>query len=830
MLGLTATVSAAPVYLNMAEKDAAKLERETARVMAMNDQEVLNLLPKRSGIYFVKCPVKNCGNAQGQRYSWSPDRPDVITCKFCKTSFPSAAYPENKTVRVVPPSGKTLEYRYYESPEGLEYYFRAGIEFRKAEWFSTVAYKLGQLYQLTGDAKYARRAALIISGIARNYPDFAWKYDFPFSKVEWENGVPKKLRPSFRTARWSWWAYMDIPRELVLAYDLIKPQVGEADRTLIEGFFKETCDGVLANQDQYHNMSPVFWIDLIIVGRVTDSDKYVRTAMDRSNLFMDKFFHFDGFWQEAALSYHHQSSGLINGVSRYLDGYGDFNAATGFPALKAALDLSKTMRYPDGRPVPMADTWMRKYSSQKPVTDAQSYLYPAIGYAMLGDAENQFHLAFTPKNGHRHYDTLGISLYSHGREMLSDLGYTHTRMHQYGVMTPAHNMVTVDQQNHATGGIGRGKGNIEYMDIDDPAVRIIAVDARAAQPKLSHNRRAAFMVRCGQGDDYYIADFYELGKGAECYDYFLYGDADRDDVLTVRGADGKPLQPEPFAMMPEAERRKWRAPEHEQDWKEAFKRYFAYGYFKDTVLNKYNPGDDSVRLDFTADGSTCSVFVPVKDEKNLRILTGKGPSHRRSNENNHTVMNYFRNFLCLRYEKPDQDVAYTNVIHPHGGESLVRSVERLRPNLLKINLPERTDYVFVHLDRPFEANGVKLSGLYGLVSFGGDGQVVHRHVVRQSVASDITAAEGSVLRYRPVRLTDPSPFLKVVNPGTGIAYGYFSDRIGPDSTQVAGPLGFEVVDGALKFKSFPQYHLKGKNQTVFFERDVNNTAISRKAF
>jgi hypothetical protein len=802
----------------MVKKDISKLEYETARVMKMSDEEVLKLLPKRSGIYFVKCPIKNCGNAQGQHFTWSPDKPEVITCKFCKTSFPSSDYLENKTVQVVPPSGKTLEYRYYESPDGLEYYFNAGIEFRKAEWFSTMAYKLAQLYQLTNNVKYARRAELIISGIARNYPDFAWKFDFPFSKVKWEKGVPEKLLPGFRTSRWSWWAYMDIPRELVLAYDLIKPQV--KDKALIENFFNETCDGVLANPDRYHNMSPVFWIDLVIVGRVTGNDKYVQTAIKRSNLFMEKFFHFDGFWKEAALSYHQQSAGLINRITKYLEDYSNLDAATGFPALKAALDLSKVMRYPDGRPVPMADTWMRKYSSQKPVEKAQSYLFPAIGYVMLGDAKTQFHLAFTPKNGHSHYDTLGISLYAQGREMLSDLGYTHTRMHQYGVMTPAHNMVTVDQQNHVATGIGRGKGNIEYMDIDDPEVKIIAVDSHATQPELSLNRRTAFMVQCEQKNNYYIADFYELGKGADCYDYFLYGDADRDDEIKVCGIDGKNLPTESFSMMPESERRKWHAPKHEQDWKKVFKRYFAYGYFKDTLLNKYDSGDNSVRLDFTAEGSTCSIFVPVKNNKNLQILTGKAPSHRRSNENNRTVMNYFRNFMCLRYVKPDSDVSYTNIIHPHSGESLVLSVERLLPNLLKVRLQKRTDYIFVNLDQSFEVNGMKLSGLYGLASFNDKGEQVHSHIVKKTVSSDITSGLGSMLHYKPVKLIDPAPFFKVINSDTGIAYGYFSEKIEPEATQTTRPLGFEVINGALKFKSFPQYNLKGKNQSVFFERNI----------
>jgi hypothetical protein len=176
--------------------------------------------------------------------------------------------------------------------------------------------------------------------------------------------------------------------------------------------------------------------------------------------------------------------------------------------------------------------------------------------------------------------------------------------------------------------------------------------------------------------------------------------------------------------------------------------------------------------------------------------------------------------MCLRYEKPDYDVVYANVIHPHAGKPLVQSIERLLPNLLKVKLPERTDYVFVHLDKPFEVNGIKLSGLYGFVSFGGNGQLVHCHIVRKAVSSDITAADGSVLHYKSVKLTDPSPFLKVINRATGIAFGYFSEKTESESARVAGPLGFEVVEGALKFKSFPQYNLKGKNQAVFFERDV----------
>ena len=97
--------------------------------------------------------------------------------------------------------------------------------------------------------------------------------------------------------------------------------------------------------------------------------------------------------------------------------------------------------------------------------------------------------------------------------MLSDMGYTHTKMYQFNLTTPAHNMVCVDFANHYFRDRQKGKGSIEYMDTANPRVQIIAVNAPNTQPGLTHNRRTLFLIRNGKGETY-AADFMNSAKAA----------------------------------------------------------------------------------------------------------------------------------------------------------------------------------------------------------------------------------------------------------------------------------------------------------------------------
>ncbi|MFP3904995.1 MAG: heparinase, partial [Armatimonadota bacterium] len=205
------------------EKDIPALKSKVEYLMSLLEEELVALVPPKAGLYFVGCPNCDGGRQDNIKYRWSLQKPDQIECPHCGHTYPSDEYPMDQSVKVTAPSGKTVEYPYWEDPDGKRYYFEAKRHFIAREQLSERARDMALVYHLTGDAQYARRAALIINRFAEVFPDYVYKFDYPFRPVQWYDGDvdPKDFRSGFRTSRWDWWAYMDIPRQLTDAYDLI---------------------------------------------------------------------------------------------------------------------------------------------------------------------------------------------------------------------------------------------------------------------------------------------------------------------------------------------------------------------------------------------------------------------------------------------------------------------------------------------------------------------------------------------------------------------------------------------------------------------------------
>lgn len=826
-----------PVFKKWVKKDVAGLKKQVAPVMEMTDSKISKLLPRQSGIFFVICPTPGCGNPQGSAFDWNPEKPSVITCKFCGNHYPSAAYPEQHTVRVTAPSGKEVSYSYYQADNGRKHYFSAGIEYRKAQYFSDKAYQLAQLYYLTGDETYAHKAAVILCGIAEHYPDFVYKYEFPYKSTQWFNGTPAKMLPQFRTSRWSWWGFMDVPKQLILAYDLIADSQAlwkyaesrkiDPGKVVIDGFFLAACRGVLLNPEKpFHNMTPTLWDSLTIAGMVTGNQALIDAVQKGIESYLKNDFFFDGFWQEPTYSYHQQVVRRLLHIIKYMNENGRKENTLKIPRhLALAEKLLDQTVYPDGRPVPMGDTWMNRRTG-KAGGGQSSYLLPAAGYAMLGSGTTQLHMTFTPKTGyHYHYDTLGVTLYSHGREMLSDMGYTETRMYQFNRTTPAHSLVCVDFANHAFRDSQNGKGSIEYMDTANPRVQILSVNAPNTQPGLSHNRRTLFLVHSGSGETY-AADFYELGKGGGNYDYFLHGDADHEELFSAYDAAGKRLTPMPRPMVDAEHLKNWKAPANNKDFSQANNPYFAYGYMTGTELIPHKSESAFMRTDFTAKGSTCSIYVPLADAATT-VFHGKTPTIRNAKENNSNIKE-FRQFICLRQTNPAADPVFTTVIHPHKGSPAVKSVERLQSNLLKVETVDRTEYLFIHQDAPFQVNGHKLSGQYGYLSFDKTGKLVNYHLVNARIEGvadsgsgttrDVVETSGaSALTYSGTAIAKPAPFIRISNPETGSAYGYFIESLHDNLLSVKGNLGIRKKrnENSSELIYFPHTRMPGKLQITF---------------
>ncbi|MDD5482373.1 MAG: hypothetical protein PHP98_01785, partial [Kiritimatiellae bacterium] len=350
---------------------------------------------------------------------------------------------------------------------------------------------------------------------------------------------------------------------------------------------------------------------------------------------------------------------------------------------------------------------------------------------------------------------------------------------------------------------------------------------------------------------YYAADFYEIQGGYETYDYFLHGSADAEDSLTIWNGRGNALRQVPAPIISPAKLGEWRAP---KDHRDPILRNpcYAYGFFRDTCVVPPDNATDFVKAGFLSDnGNGFSVFIPASGSNTFSLYTGKNPSIRQAQENSELADKYFRKFICIRMENPRQPPVFATVINPYAKNEIVKGVERILPNLLKINAGGDVDFVFENLRKTktvkIGGKTLSLTGDYGYISLDAqqDFSVKKYHVVNGKLELDnkVIAANGSGCKTSIVRTAgeneltfketvfplpernELSSFVKVINKNSKISFGYFIKAIDRDKKTLTtrGPLGFKAEEGTdiMEFKSFPKYKLDGENKLVFFKVNFN---------
>src|SRR5262249_46654292 len=147
----------------------------------------------------------------------------------------------------------------------------------------------------------------------------------------------------------------------------------------------------------------------------------------RFRRFVETRFFYDGAWPEGAPSYHIQTVGGLENVLAVLRGYSDppgykdpgdgtrfdnLDLQVEFPALRQARASLMKLRLPDGRLVPVHDTWW--FNKREPLAATEPFLLPALGHACLGGGAGseqiQFHLTWSGGYGHQHADNLSLIL------------------------------------------------------------------------------------------------------------------------------------------------------------------------------------------------------------------------------------------------------------------------------------------------------------------------------------------------------------------------------------------------------------------------------------
>lgn len=732
-----------PVYAAPDHASVNELLAETSVVRALTEAELLALVPEQSGLHYVGCPNCQSGRQENQ-LTWSIDRPDVVTCQYCQHDFPSSKYPMSKSVKVRTPSHGQAEYPYWEDATGYRFFFEAKRDDLKKRFMADQAYKLAWLYQRTGDEAYARRALLILSRFADVFPNWCFHYDYPFRQKEIEDGPvsPAQFRPGYRTARWTWWAYSDIPIDLIKAYDWLA-----ASRSLAElkeqkrldvaqhiqhDLFLAACQQVLDNQETYTNMSPRAWLALTTAGRVLKKPEYVHHVMRCSEELVVKNFFYDGTWCEGSPDYEHQT---VEGLRNIIEALGDYEDPEGYidpvdglhydalskpakpgqtHALKQTVDTlrlalnSERMLLPDGRSVPVHDTWPD--SRRKPPTSNASRLWPGLGHARLSSSQadtkaspaniTQLHMTWSGGYGHSHADNLSLLLYSGGREVLSDLGYTHTAYRGWTLATVAHNTVVIDGLNQTLGNRNQpSDGRLLYSQLNDDRFNVVMADGSRGYPGLAKRYTRSVMMVTTPNVAPYMVDVFEV-DGGKTHDYFLHGWADGPAHLSASVAT------QPRASLIENPEN-WVAPKNEGQSGMIAKPHYAYGFLKSL---KSAAASQPLTVDFQCAASqklaASTSRVHLFPEAHSELVLGENPSIRQAREDDARLEQFQRPFMMLRHHS-DGISRFVSVIEEFAGQAGLRKVENLstdKRTVLKIELesspehPERPTCQWVLLD------------------------------------------------------------------------------------------------------------------------------------
>ncbi len=559
-----------------------QLRKSVAYVMEISETELVGMVPKESrGIRWTTCP--HCRiRSRSANWKWEPHSPHEVTCEDCNTVFPNVRYPEEKFVEIAAPEGMH-RFAYYEEtapareagnqsgPKVIRRFFCATADYRAKCYLTERALELATLYEAIGEDRYAHRAFLILSEFARVFPGYPAVFDgewmdAPVRFIPYNRLSLEELQHNDRTARWEYWSVMDVSMELLTAYERLrnwphwKTLEGKVTaQTIEQDLFGEQIKHTLRFPENYAgNMSiTVKWPSLLRAARVLRQPALFHETFQKVEHFLDTAFLYDGGWWETSPSYAQQivSSGLARipmAANGYSDppGYSDPKTHKRFddlnlhkiPAFVRAENVLAETRLPDGRLLPINDTWPIGRSAAGSRVETKSALFPGFGVAVLGAGrrEAQIHawLNFTPGVSHKHADALSIGLFFGGKELLSDLGYTHSRYRAWAVSTAAHNTVVVNGRD-SFHDISYCGNQVKNFVSDGHHFHLAAVESKSAYENITDQYARTLALIGVNARDCYLVDVFDV-RGGEQHDFLLHGSADEDSRAFLSGV---PLEP-----------------------------------------------------------------------------------------------------------------------------------------------------------------------------------------------------------------------------------------------------------------------------------------------
>ena len=752
LLAMSSVEGASGKVFPVASKHQAAYARAVQYVMSLGEEEMLALVPEQSGIYFTECPNCDTDAQDRAQWEWDPRKPKELRCPGCGAVYPNAKYPDNKFLSVEAPNGEH-RYPYYERKDGYRVFFQAAADYKAADYMAETARKLAELYWISKDETFARRSALILLRFAELYPGYAHKFDYPFRQKVFVPYTQNRVKgmSTYRTSKWSWWAYMGISHELLTVFDAVRfwdglDQVSDGKaRATIEGdLFGEMVSFVMGFKETYSNMSPGMWRDFIYAGRVLGRPDWIAEGVTRTNRFLETRFLYDGHWQEPAPSYCGQVLGAVTSVLASVQGYeplpasggvaksssGDETRGLGGVNMGETLRLSKEkmlatiatlrrsyygIRLPNGGLPPINDTWSRSRLGKR--NSSASLLMPGLGLAILAGGEGQQQICAWLNNtggrGHKHYDALSMGMFAHNRELLRDIGYTHTAWRAWTLCTMSHNTVVVDGVNSGVAS-GRVRNRLRCFVSDGQGFHLSEAENDAVYPgKVTRFRRTLALVGSDSRDAYLI-DLFQVSGGKQ-HDYLLHGSADEESTAQVSGVD---LQPVTSGLLNSGV--KFKYPKGESS---GVGHAGGYGFVRKLAAGSA-AGDVilDLRLTSSPEVGTRSYLAGVPGTE---IYRGDAPRIREAERHDGRLPEFQAPFFCARRKGEGLSSVFVAVHEPVNGETKIDKVivDTLGQGIL-ITVergPLGRDYFAMALDEPVSAahgtaDGVfQFDGSWGLV-------------------------------------------------------------------------------------------------------------------
>lgn len=328
---------------------------------------------------------QNCPGCVGKKssmgecglYRWNVREPEKLVCRYCGTVYPNPKHRETGKL-VCSRMGQTFTY-YETDAERAHPEDRSGKHaYRWASWpvhtsFSGLirTYKAGyvidrvlplaKLYAITGEVRYAERAAWIMDRFARVYPNYLFhSYDGTyadcppaeaaqelgrnprggkFAKELIVNAFGLHRRKDYATLNNGFWGagrYSCSGGDgstilaLTVAYDLIRDAkhadgtpllTEEMDRRIVNDLILAGCRDSENWQAINNKCGPGRALSAA-VGVLFERPESVRWAFNGFEQLMDRCFHFDGFCTESP-SYSSMHLSLMRNIPEILRGYSD---------------------------------------------------------------------------------------------------------------------------------------------------------------------------------------------------------------------------------------------------------------------------------------------------------------------------------------------------------------------------------------------------------------------------------------------------------------------------------------------------------------------------